>query len=190
MNTWRFIDLTQAHGSLYEAALAELFATVGKCSAGLVAKWSPTAGFEVLASRGLGAEPLRTLLAVPGGIPMLSAAVKQACWATLGGDLMSWAPGESALQHASARARQARARLIAGMACPIASGTDVVGVLALYGRQKSFGGNEQRRFVVGVSHALADIGARPQGANGQRRDADAQRGAADTTQRSSRSLGG
>lgn len=133
-------------------------ATVGGCSAGLIAQWFDASGWEVLAWRGLGAEPLRTLHGVQGGIAMLSAAVKQACWVTHGGEQVTWEPG-STLGN-SARARQARTRLTAGIACPIVLGMDAVGVVALYGRQTRLTAPECRRLVVSVAQALAPVVAR------------------------------
>jgi GAF domain-containing protein len=154
METRRFV-LAQAIESHDQSILDELVEAVGGCTAALIAEYTEGEGFAAIASRGLGADALRTLLGVSCGIIMLEAAVKHRCWVTQGGDHIVWKQYPTESRRLTARALQARARLLTGLAYPIALEDVVLGVVALYGRRDELGSAAHRAATRAVATDLA-----------------------------------
>jgi hypothetical protein len=121
--------------AIHEEALAQLCAQV-RSAVGLIAYRSEVDALVLAASRGLGADPLRTLRGVAGGLAMIDAALHLGCVAYQSRHLVTWnAREDDAGRHQwSARSRHASARLTAGVAYPILSNSIAVGVIAAFGR--------------------------------------------------------
>jgi signal transduction histidine kinase/CheY-like chemotaxis protein/chemotaxis methyl-accepting protein methylase len=165
---------------LYEAALSALFghrlwqksderpAVTASSASGVRPKgsaWSAgiivelagqAAGYEVMAARGLGVEPLRTLRGMGDATALLDAVVAGACIVSQGGERAVWAPSSTSAEPyvaRSARARRALATLGAGMGWPIIGEGVVLGVVALYGRHSEID-DDQRHFVQSIANVL------------------------------------
>jgi hypothetical protein len=80
---------------VYDEALALIFENIPFCSAGvLVELTGRTRAFDVIASRGLGVDPLRTLRRAGGSWALLDAVVARGCMVSQSGELATWAPSE------------------------------------------------------------------------------------------------
>ena len=144
----------------YETALAELFSRIKGGSAGAIVRGLVNGPWLVLASRGLGSEPVHTLSRMPNGLMMLEAAARNSCLVTQGGDQIVWDGDRSAATHItmrppSARARHAQSTLTVGVACPITRGRAVLGVIAMYGRHATLHRIEHLHILLAVSESLA-----------------------------------
>lgn len=140
---------------LYEETLAALFGNIHHCSAGIVVELAGGARpYEVVASRGLGADPLRTLRGMIDGLSLLDEAVARECVVSQYGARVPLEPASAARDPRNARAQQARAALTAGLACPILADGHVLGVFALLGRDAGLDSSEQRAFASSVAAVL------------------------------------
>lgn len=142
-------------GPLYEEALAALFSNVPACSAGAIAELAGgPQRYEVVASRGLGADPLRTLRGMGDAVPLLDQAVARECVVSQHGARVPLDASTLAGKPRSARARQALSTLTTGLACPVFGDGLVIGVIVLLGRQASIDNGEHRAFATAVAGVL------------------------------------
>jgi signal transduction histidine kinase/ActR/RegA family two-component response regulator/SAM-dependent methyltransferase len=144
---------------VYEEALALIFANISVCSAGVIVELSGrNRAFDVIAARGLGVDPLRTLRKSAGSGALLDAVVERGCIVSHSGELATWGDTESQpLGGGSPRPlphRMVRASLGHGVACPISAEGAVLGVLALYGRRAGIEDAAHRDFLQAVANVL------------------------------------
>jgi PAS domain S-box-containing protein len=142
---------------LGEEALAALFSSVG-CSSGILVELSGEPGqYEVMASRGLGVDPLRTLRDMADATALLDAVIAGGCLVSQSGDRASLVPasGSSSSHPArSYRAQQALTTFTAGIACPIIGDGVLIGVVALYGRRSDIETVEHQRFTQAIANVI------------------------------------
>jgi CheY-like chemotaxis protein len=148
--------------ALCEEALGLLVADIPVCRAGLIAECGPDApALSVLASRGLGAEPLRMLRAAGEAHDLIERAIERAARGLEPHDgAEAWSAAPAWQPRAAARLSDAWAfasapSLEGGAAWPIVADGVVLGVIALYSARGALDGPEQQRFVQGVAHVLA-----------------------------------
>ncbi|HTV22634.1 MAG TPA: ATP-binding protein [Polyangiaceae bacterium] len=143
--------------ALYDEAMAQLFGTVSVSVAGIIVERSPVRGaVEVMASRGLGQQPLATLRRLGDAGGLLDAVVASGCVVSQSGERAAWEAGPGRPRRVE-QAPSARARAVAhGVACPILVDGSVQGAVALYGRRPSIGDAEPLQFLQSVANVLAD----------------------------------
>lgn len=148
---------------LYEEALGMLFGSIPACSAGIIVELGSEPGeYRVMASRGLGADPLRTLRGVGDAGCLLDAVVERGCVVSQGGERAVWGKALAGAP-AAGRIRRPRAGLPAigrGLGCPISGGGGMLGVIALYGRRAGIEDVDHQHFARAVASALGDAVAR------------------------------
>jgi hypothetical protein len=140
---------------LYEEALAALFSNVHACTAGAIAELTGgSTHYEVVASRGLGADPMRTLRGMVDAVTLLDQAVARECVVSQHGARVPLDPLAVPSTSRSARARQALGSLTTALACPIPGDGSAIGVVVLLGRHAALGSSENRAFASSVSAVL------------------------------------
>ena len=141
---------------LYDEALSAMFSNVHPSSAGVIAEVAGSSPeWHVVASRGLGADPMRTLRGMGDAITLLEQAVARQCSVSQYGARVSLDASVAPFEPCSARARQARSTLTAGLAHPIVGAGEVFGVLALFARQAALDSPEHRTFASALAGVLA-----------------------------------
>jgi signal transduction histidine kinase/ActR/RegA family two-component response regulator len=144
---------------VYDEALALLFSNISVCTAGVIVELTgQTRSFDVVTSRGLGLDPLRTLRGPGGAGELLDAVVERRCIVSQSGELATWAqpavpssPGGRARPLAR---RLSQASLEHGVACPISAEGVVLGAIALYGRRASIEDRAHQDFLQAVANVL------------------------------------
>jgi PAS domain S-box-containing protein len=151
------LTLTDAR-SLCEEALGVLFGSVRGCSAGIIVELAGgTRELEVVASRGLGAEPLRRLQTLGDAAALLDAVLDAGCIVSQSGDRVWSGPGVSSTSPGRPRSAPSRPMLASvtrGVGVPISAEGKVVGVVALYGRRASAEDSDQQQFFQAVASLL------------------------------------
>lgn len=142
---------------LYEEALGVLFANVTGCSAGLIATLEGTRELQLLASRGLGVEPLRTLRTLGDAAALLDAVLAAGCIVSQSGERV-WsdpsAPRDAAEKPRTTPSRPMLASVTRGVGCPISADGKILGVIALYGRRAGVDDSEHQQFLQSVANLL------------------------------------
>jgi PAS domain S-box-containing protein len=139
-------------------ALATLFGSIAGCSFGIVVELTgEPRQYEVLASRGLGVDPLRTLSGMADAAALLDAVIAGGCLVSQSGDRASLVPvSDSSIAHPSRpyRAQRALATFAAGVACPIMGDGVLLGVLALYGRRSDIDAVDHQDFMQAIANVI------------------------------------
>jgi CheY-like chemotaxis protein len=159
---------------LGDEALSLLVADIPVCCAGVIAECKADAPpLSVIASRGLGTDPLRTLRATGGGYELIERVVERAArerepleraelWDAELWDAGSRAAPSSLACEAGAPSLGSPPPPEGGAAWPIVADGAVLGVIALYSARGCLDAPELQRFVQGVAHVLAAAIAREQ----------------------------
>jgi PAS domain S-box-containing protein len=142
---------------LFEAALGMLLQNIPTCSAGLVVDMaSEPAGFSVVASRGLGPDPLGRLRAWGEPYELLREVLDRAT-----GDRYAGVDTREGVSRRFTRASEDgrsgegdASHLGAGVAWPISNEGSVGYIIALYSRQSGVEDVEHRAFVQGMANVL------------------------------------
>lgn len=148
-------------GAVYEEALDALCALVPRCSSAAILTFATgRADLEVVASRGLGPEPLQALRNISGAELWLASAIDRDQGAPRGAERPA-AAANAGPQRRSARGRLGEERPKSapahppGIACPIAGQGEVFGVLAVLGPSPSQETGEQD-FLAAMAGLLAE----------------------------------
>jgi PAS domain S-box-containing protein len=143
---------------LYDEALELLFGNVHACTAGIIVECGEAGGaFEVVASRGLGADPLGALRRMGDAAVLLNEVVERRCVVWQSGERAAWggpsAPGGGGRPRPAPR-RPSTASVARAVGCPILAEGEVLGVIALYGRGADIDDSEYQPFLRAVANVL------------------------------------
>jgi signal transduction histidine kinase/chemotaxis methyl-accepting protein methylase/ActR/RegA family two-component response regulator len=130
---------------LFEEALDGLFGNIPVCAAGaILVRRSVGADLELTASRGLGSDALSSLqqLGAPGDL------------------FQTLLERDRIVVQAPVKSASANLSFTSAIGCPICSGGEVVGVIALYARQPGLDLPDHQRFLQTTAHVLGGAVAR------------------------------
>jgi signal transduction histidine kinase/chemotaxis methyl-accepting protein methylase/ActR/RegA family two-component response regulator len=147
--------------SLCDEVLGVLFGSVRGCSAGIIVELAGgTRELEVVTSRGLGLEPLRTLHTLGDAAALLDAVLDAGCIVSQSGDRVWSGPSESITareRSPSAASRPKLASVTRGVGFPISAEGKVLGVVALYGRRATTDDSDHQPLFQAVANLLGGV---------------------------------
>jgi signal transduction histidine kinase/chemotaxis methyl-accepting protein methylase/CheY-like chemotaxis protein len=154
------LTLTDAR-RLCEEVLGVLFGSVRGCSTGLIVELvGGTRELEVVASRGLGADPLSTLQKLGDAAALLDAVLDAGCIVSQSGDRVWSGPSASTPptgRPPSAASRPMLASVTRGVGFPITAEGKVLGVVALYGRRANTDDGDHQQLFQAVANLLGGV---------------------------------